>query len=62
MTYMIPEFKTEAEEFEFWSSTGEGADSTLFLDWSQAKRARFPNLKPTLRTIYVPLPVALHTQ
>ncbi|MGA9070943.1 MAG: BrnA antitoxin family protein [Terracidiphilus sp.] len=59
MKKAIPEFKSEAEEFEFWSSTGEGADSTKFLDWSQAKRARFPNLKPSLRTISVRLPVAM---
>lgn len=55
----VPEFKSEAEEFEFWSSTGPGADSTKFLDWSQAKRSRFPMLKPTLRTISVRLPVAM---
>ena len=55
----IPEFKSEAEEFAFWSSTGEGADSTKYVDWSQAKRAKFPNLKPTLRTISVRLPVAM---
>ena len=30
----IPDFKTEAEEFEFWSK----ADSTEYVDWSQAKR------------------------
>jgi hypothetical protein len=50
---VIPEFKSDAEEAEFWSSHGEGADSTKFLDWSKAKRAKFPNLKPTLRTISV---------
>ncbi|MGH9599544.1 MAG: BrnA antitoxin family protein [Terracidiphilus sp.] len=55
----IPEFKDEAEEFEFWSSAGEGSDSTEFVDWSKAKRAKFPNLKPTLRTISVRLPVAM---
>jgi predicted DNA binding CopG/RHH family protein len=55
----IPKFKSEVEEFEFWSSTGPGADSSEFLDWSQAKRAKFPNLKPTLRTISVRLPVAM---
>jgi predicted DNA binding CopG/RHH family protein len=27
------------------------------VDWSKAKRARFPKLKPTLRTISVRLPV-----
>jgi predicted DNA binding CopG/RHH family protein len=51
----VPEFKTEAESFEFWSK----ADSTEYVDWSQAKRAKFVNLKPTLRTISVRLPVAM---
>jgi predicted DNA binding CopG/RHH family protein len=55
----IPEFKGEAEEFEFWSSTGKGADSAKYLDWSKAKRAKFPNLRPSLRTISVRLPVAM---
>ena len=51
----VPEFKSEAEEFEFWST----ADSTEYVDWSQAKRVKFVNLKPTLRTISVRLPVAM---
>ena len=51
----IPEFKSEAEEFEFWSK----ADSTEFVDWSQAKRVKLVNLKPTLRTISVRLPVSM---
>ena len=55
----IPKFKNEAEEFEFWSSTGPGADSTEYLDWSRARRAKFPSLKPSLRTISVRLPVAM---
>ena len=55
----IPKFKNEAEEFEFWSSTGPGADSTKYIDWSRAKRAKLPNLRPTLRTISVRLPVAM---
>jgi predicted DNA binding CopG/RHH family protein len=29
------------------------------LDWSQAKRVKFPNLKPSLRTISVRLPVSM---
>jgi hypothetical protein len=41
----IPEFKSEAEEFEFWSSKGEGADSTKYVDWSQERHSKFPNLK-----------------
>lgn len=55
----IPKFKSEAEEFEFWSATGEGADSTKYLDLSQAKPAKLPNLKPTLRTISLRLPVSM---
>lgn len=51
----IPEFKNEAEEFEFWST----ADSTEYIDWSKAQRSRPVNLKPTLRTISVRLPVAM---
>lgn len=45
----------EAEEFDFWST----ADSTEYVDWSKAKRVKFPNLKPSLRTISVRLPVAM---
>ncbi len=59
MKKKIPNFRSEAEEFEFWSSSGKGLDSTEYLDWSQAKRTKFPNLKPTLRTISVRLPVAM---
>jgi predicted DNA binding CopG/RHH family protein len=51
----IPDFKTEAEEFEFWSK----ADSTEYVDWSRAKRMKLVNLKPSLRTISVRLPVAM---
>jgi predicted DNA binding CopG/RHH family protein len=51
----VPEFKSESEEFEFWST----ADSTEYVDWSQAKRVKFVKLKPTLRTISVRLPVAM---
>ncbi len=40
----IPEFKSEAEEFEFWST----ADSTEYLDWARAKYANPVNLKPRL--------------
>lgn len=55
----IPKLKTEAQEFEFWSSSGAGADSTQYIDWSKATRTKLPNLKPSLRTISVRLPVAM---
>ena len=55
----VPEFENEDEEFEFWSSTGARADSTEFVDWSHARRVKFVELKPTLRTISVRLPVSM---
>ena len=48
----VPKFKTEAEEREFWAN----ADSSDYIDWSQAKRVLLPNLKPSLRTISLRLP------
>lgn len=54
----IPEFKSEAEEFEFWSSSGEGADSTAYLDWSHAKHTKFTNLKSSLVIIPLRWPVS----
>jgi predicted DNA binding CopG/RHH family protein len=59
MKKQIPTFKNEEEESAFWSSTGPGADSTEFIDWSKARHTKFPALKPTLRTISVRLPVAM---
>jgi predicted DNA binding CopG/RHH family protein len=51
----IPEFRSEDQERQFWSTH----DSTAFIDWSSAQRRRFPNLKPTLRTISLRLPVSM---
>lgn len=31
----VPKFKNETEEFEFWSSTGPGEDSTQYIDSSR---------------------------
>ncbi len=53
----IPEFRTEAEERAFWGARGR--DSTEYLDWSKARSARFPNLKPSTRAISLRLPVSL---
>jgi predicted DNA binding CopG/RHH family protein len=55
MKKKIPEFRSEDEEFEFWSK----ADSTEYVDWPKAERVKLPNLRPTLRTISVRLPVAM---
>jgi hypothetical protein len=43
----IPTFKNEDEERKFWSTH----DSTEFLDWSKAKLAVFPNLKPSTKSL-----------
>ena len=51
----IPVFKSEAEERIFW----ESHDSTNYVDWSEAKRVRFPNLKPSTKAISLRLPVEL---
>jgi predicted DNA binding CopG/RHH family protein len=51
----IPEFSSEAEEQAFWETN----DSTEYLDWSKAKNAKFPNLKPSTKTISLRLPESL---
>jgi len=48
----IPKFKTEAQEREFW----QHHDSTEYIDWSKAKKAYFPNLKPSVKTISLRIP------
>jgi len=50
-----PEFASEAEERAFWEAT----DSSEYVDWSQAVSTRFPNLKPSTKTISLRLPVSL---
>ena len=49
----IPTFKDENEEREFW----ENSDITEYVDLSNAKRVRFPNLKKTTKSISIRLPV-----
>ena len=51
----IPAFATETEERQFW----ETHDSTDYVDWTKAQRARLPNLKPTSAAISLRLPVPL---
>lgn len=53
----IPEFRSEDEERGFWGA--KERDSTEYLDWSKARLARFPNLKPSTRAISLRLPVSL---
>ena len=51
----IPRFKSEADERRFW----ESRDSTDYVDWRTAERARFPNLKPSTTAISLRLPAGL---
>lgn len=51
----IPLFKSEDEEQNFWGSH----DSTDYIDWSKAKRVKFPNLKPSTETISIRLPKSM---
>lgn len=45
-------FKNENLERNFWSKH----DSTDYIDWKKAKRAIFPKLKPSVKTISIRLP------
>jgi predicted DNA binding CopG/RHH family protein len=51
----IPQFKSEDEEREFWSKN----DSSDYVDWKKAQEIRFPNLKPSTKTISVRFPEIL---
>ncbi len=54
----IPTFKSEGEERAFWLK----GDSTEHVDWSAARVARFPNLRPSSTAISVRLPDTLLTE
>ncbi len=49
---LIPEFTSEKEERSFW----ERHDSSEYVDWSKAKKALLPNLKPSTKSISIRLP------
>ena len=51
----IPKFRSEAEERAFWAKH----DSAGYIDWNKAKRAKFPNLKPSSRSISLRLPESM---
>lgn len=54
-TNEIPRFESEDAEREFWSDQ----DSSEFIDWKQAQAVRFPNLRPSTKTISVRFPESL---
>ena len=51
----MPECRSEDEERKFWSRH----DSTEFIDLAYRHQRKFPQLKPTLRTISLRLPVSM---
>ncbi|OGK24966.1 hypothetical protein A3A46_00935 [Candidatus Roizmanbacteria bacterium RIFCSPLOWO2_01_FULL_37_13] len=52
----IPKFKNEDEERDFWAT-----HSTVdYFDFSKPMYIKFPNLKPSTRTITVRIPVSLY--
>ena len=51
----IPEFRSEEDERTFWANH----DSSDFVDWDRGSFRKLPNLKPSLRTISVRLPVSM---
>ena len=51
----VPQFKSEDEERDFWSEN----DSSDYVDWKKAQVIRFPNLKPSTKTISVRFPEIL---
>jgi len=55
MKKKIPEFKSEDDERKFWAT----ADSTEYVDWRSARRGKLVNLKPSLKTISLRLPVSM---
>lgn len=49
---IIPKFKNENEEREFWAK----ADTSEYFDWSKVERVAFPNLKSSTESISLRLP------
>ena len=54
-TRAIPSFSSEVEEREYWATH----DTSDHVDWSRARTAVFPNLKPSTETISLRLPASL---
>ena len=51
----IPKFKDEKDEFDFWAKH----NSTEYVDYVKGRKAIFPNLKPSIKTISLRLPESL---
>jgi predicted DNA binding CopG/RHH family protein len=55
MKKKLPEFKNEDDERKFWAT----ADSTQYVNWAAGKRRKLVQLKPSLKTISLRLPVSM---
>ena len=55
MKKKLPEFKNEDAERKFWAT----ADSTEYVDWPSGNRKKFVQLKPSLKTMSLRLPVSM---
>ena len=55
MSKRIPDFENEDEEREFWATH----DSTEYINWKQAERVTFSNLKPSIKKISLRLPASM---
>ncbi|OIP87195.1 hypothetical protein CO009_02805 [Candidatus Shapirobacteria bacterium CG_4_8_14_3_um_filter_35_11] len=55
---VIPKFKNEDEERDFWTKI----DVTDYFNANDFEKASFPNLKPTSRSISIRLPIYLLTR
>ena len=51
----VPTFQSEADERAFW----ETHDTTEYVNWSQARVAVFPDLRPSTETISLRVPAGL---
>ncbi len=54
----LPRFHDESQERSYW----ESHDSSDHVNWEHAERVRFPNLKPSTRSISLRLPIGLLEQ
>ncbi|HEX41163.1 MAG TPA: hypothetical protein ENN81_03790 [Phycisphaerales bacterium] len=55
MKKRIPKFRNQQEEQRFWAKH----DSVDYIDWSRARQAVLPRLKPSVKTISIRLPEAM---
>lgn len=51
----IPKLKTDNDVIDFWDKH----DSTEFVDYKSAKKIKFPNLKPSTKSISIRLPESM---